>query len=541
MTDFICEVDERYRSACKDLPKYPGSRYCVLHEPDEEKTKEDFLRVKKSKLDRKDYDFGGTIFPDGTSDFQGFEFDANPNFAGATFVGDASFQGAKFSGNWTNFREAKFSAERTDFSGAQFTSARTYFSRAQFSSVRTYFQGAQFSGARIHFSGVRFESERTDFSQGQFSGDTYFQRAEFRDWTDFREVQFSGEQTDFSQAEFVGEMTSFERAEFSGERTDFSRAKFNAERTDFLGAKFSAEQASLSEAYFSGEWASFSEAYFSGEWADFSGTEFGNAETYFRETTLATEVYFNEAAFRDKVLFRGSSENTVFRSQAWARFAYSRIDKPELLTFNGVLLHPGWFVNADVRKVDFTDVKWYGMPGGPEGSLHDELQALQQHGFEDDSRYALLSQACRRLSASAEENREYPLANEFHYWSMDALRKRGWRSLGVIGTLYWALSGYGVRAGRALGVLATMVVVFSVLYMMVGHHSLRVLPIAGIWQVLTDAGRAVMYSVGVMARLRPEPIPEHMGMFQILVTIEGILGPLQIALLALAIRRKVMR
>jgi hypothetical protein len=50
-----------------------------------------------------------------------------------------------------------------------------------------------------------------------------------------------------------------------------------------------------------------------------------------------------------------------------------------------------------------------------------------------------------------------------------------------------------------------------------------------------------MYRLGVMARLRPEPIPEAMGLFQILVTIEGILGPLQIALLALAIRRKVMR
>jgi hypothetical protein len=118
---------------------------------------------------------------------------------------------------------------------------------------------------------------------------------------------------------------------------------------------------------------------------------------------------------------------------------------------------------------------------------------------------------------------------------------RGRRQFGVVNSLYWALSGYGVRAGRALGVLVTIAVVFAVLYMIVGHHSLRVLPITGIWQVLADAGRAVMYSLGVMARLRPEPIPDKMGPFQILVTVEGILGPLQIALLALAIRRKVMR
>jgi hypothetical protein len=204
-----------------------------------------------------------------------------------------------------------------------------------------------------------------------------------------------------------------------------------------------------------------------------------------------------------------------------------------------VQLHPGWFINADVRKVDFTDVKWYGMPGGPEGTIEAEVKALEER--EVESPYTLLSQACRRLSANAEENREYPLANEFYYWSMNALRKEGWSRLGLIGTLYWARSGYWVRAGRALGVLVTIAVVFGVIYMTVGHPSLRVLPIVGIWQVLADAGRAVMYSLGVMARLRPEPIPEAMGLFQILVTIEGILGPLQIALLALAIRRKVMR
>jgi hypothetical protein len=57
---FTCAVDGEYRSACKGLPKYPGTRYCVLHEPGEEKNKEDFLKVVKSKLDRQDYDFGGT-------------------------------------------------------------------------------------------------------------------------------------------------------------------------------------------------------------------------------------------------------------------------------------------------------------------------------------------------------------------------------------------------------------------------------------------------------------------------------------------------
>ena len=39
-------------------------------------------------------------------------------------------------------------------------------------------------------------------------------------------------------------------------------------------------------------------------------------------------------------------------------------------------LHPGWFINADVRKVKFTNVEWYGMPGGIAGTLDEEIDAL---------------------------------------------------------------------------------------------------------------------------------------------------------------------
>ena len=119
--EFTCDVDKQYRSACKDLPKYSGSRYCVLHEPDEAKNKEDFEEAKKSKLDREDYDFRGTVFPEGTSVFQGFEFEAN-----------VSFEGAKFSGQWTSFNGAKFRTANTSFQGAEFSAAYTSFADEEF-------------------------------------------------------------------------------------------------------------------------------------------------------------------------------------------------------------------------------------------------------------------------------------------------------------------------------------------------------------------------------------------------------------------------
>lgn len=79
---FTCAVNEYYRSACKGLDFYgehEGKRYCVLHFPSEEK-REDFEQVKKSKLAQKDYNFRGAVFPDGTSNFERYEFDADADF-----------------------------------------------------------------------------------------------------------------------------------------------------------------------------------------------------------------------------------------------------------------------------------------------------------------------------------------------------------------------------------------------------------------------------------------------------------------------------
>jgi hypothetical protein len=403
--EFTCAVDEIYRSACKDLPKYSGSRYCVLHEPDEAKDKEDFLKVKESKLARKDYDFGGTVFPEGTADFEGFEFDADAAFDGATFVGAA------------NFRNAQFSGEGTSFIGAQF----------------------------------------------------------------------------------------------------------------------------------------------SGEWIDFSRAQFSSAYTSFASATFTQEVRFSSAIFRERVEFWGTVDNPVFSRRAWVWFD-SLIVEPQLLTFHTVLLHPGWFINTDVRNVDFTDVKWYGMPGGPEGTLNEEIGALTMRDIE--SPYPLLSEACQRLSANAEENHAYPLANEFHYWRMDALRKGRWNyfegltlkdmtrrelwryigeHVGLITTLYWALSGYGVRASRALGVLAAIWLTFAAVYFFLVESSpFWVFSASDIWQGIDYARQAAAYSLSALVRLNPSPQSENLNWFQTLVIIEGILGPLQIALTTLAVRRMVM-
>ena len=466
---FTCEVDEWYRSVCEGPDSYgehEGKRYCVLHFPGDEK-KDDLRKILEDKFAHKEYDFSGAVFPEGTADFEGVEFDAHTSFSGATFFGKARFSEAKFSGG-ASFSEAEFSGGAS-FSHVQF-SGRTYFSHARFSGGTTFFR-AQFS-------------DETNFSKAQFSGGTDFLGAQFSEWIYFSEAKFSGG-TDFSHARFSGE-------------TDFSRVHFSG------GAYFTA--------------------------AEFSS----RAGTTFQEARFAQEVDFREATFRERVAFWGSEKNRVFEPQAWAQFHGSRIEKPESFIFNTVRLHPGWFVNADVRMVEFTDVEWCGMPGGPDGTLDEEIAALQVRDIE--SPHTLLSQACQRLSANAEENRDYLLANEFHYWSLDSLRKGNWQRFGLIRTLYWALSGYGVRARRAFLVLLAIWAAFAILYGLVDPPEFEKFGqgINYIWQ-------AAVYSLLALARLNPEPRPDLPGIFQFLVGLEGVIGPLQIGLLLLAIRRKVMR
>jgi len=83
--------------------------------------------------------------------------------------------------------------------------------------------------------------------------------------------------------------------------------------------------------------------------------------------------------------------------------------------------------------------------------------------------------------------------------------------------------------------------VFAVLYMLLPSSPFSVLSASDVCEYTECIGQAVAYSLSALARLTPAEPKLSPGLFQTLVTIEGILGPLQIALFLLAVRRKVMR
>lgn len=110
-------------------------------------------------------------------------------------------------------------------------------------------------------------------------------------------------------------------------------------------------------------------------------------------------------------------------------------------------------------------------------------------------------------------------------------------------------SGYGERVWRAFVVLIGVWLVAAALYTQVGFA--RWEPRVSTQQEAAEARRdevgeplrwprALTYSLGVMTLQKPEPRPAT-NAARSLVMLETILGPVQAALLALAIRRKFMR
>jgi uncharacterized protein YjbI with pentapeptide repeats len=484
------------------------------------------------------------------------------DFQGAKFGGHTRFLGTRFEATETSFWGAKFGGNEVSFDGSEFSGDKVWFTEAKFGSKFTTFLNARFDSSSTNFSDTIFHSERTSFAlatlgrapkKDGFGGMIDFAYARFGGMSiAFANAHFSGDSVWFNHAVFSSrEGTLFREAQFDGKDTVFSNVLFGSECADFSSAKFTSESTEFTETEFRD--ATFESATFQ-HGADFTEAEFApDNKTDFRRATFAGEVYFREARFNgytdfyranflDAAKFIGDEKKPqVFAPNGQVSFTRARIEKPDLFLFDTVRLRPSWFVGVDARKFDFTAVEWYGLlRNSPEGSLHDEIERVREKE-KGRSTYSLLAQACQRLAANAEDNRDYPTANEFHYWSMDALRQgkpvsalAAWRLI----WWYWILSGYGERQIRALGWLTAILVGFAALYMWLQPWGAEETPKIG---VLNLAWESIVYSLGVMTRLANDIPNNATPLEESLIILEGVLGPFQIALFALALRRRFMR
>jgi hypothetical protein len=123
---------------------------------------------------------------------------------------------------------------------------------------------------------------------------------------------------------------------------------------------------------------------------------------------------------------------------------------------------------------------------------------------------------------------------------MEARRKRDWQGSWPISFTfwYWLLSGYGERVVRAFLVLSAMIIGFAVLYVLIGFIKVDLCSLSGVLQAFWEP---ILYSLGAITRQNDTLAGSASLALRSLVILEGIFGPLQIGLIALALRRQFMR
>ena len=478
----VCNCNENERGACLGQPSYQfkGKPYCLLHFPGEDKDRDGaFTRALEEKLQTKNYNFRGGWFPNRFSCDHSFDDEAN--FSNAVFNGEADFSNAVF--------------EKT-----------------------------------------------ADFSSARFRKDGTFENAIFKNEANFLAANFNA-RASFGEANFGGHANFYDVIFGEGGGTSFRTVTFNN------GVSF--------------------------EYVQF---RFGVVFDY---ATFTGYVNFHRTSFDDYVSFKGTKENQVFSDQTKLDFNVFRILKPEQVSFRFLTLRPHWFVFADPRKYDFTKVEWW--PTTDRWSLvwwrtnlKNEIKAVKELP-DVEFPYDLLGTVCQRLALNYEENNSFEKASRFRYMAIDVERRKVahggafWK----LSWWYWLASGYGERAWKAALILIGLLLVFaSIFFFGQGSDWWRSSPTPAAGTTITAARgdwftpsqtlgprtttitvadttganaspllgfrEALLYSAGVLTLQKPEPLPNNKRA-KTFVLLETILGPVQAALLALAIRRKFMR
>ncbi len=350
-------------------------------------------------------------------------------------------------------------------------------------------------------------------------------------YTDFDiAVNFSfahfAEDADFSVSTF-SEKVSFKSASFWAE-TNFGLTSFKKD-ADFSSVIFEKN-------------VNYSESIFS-SLADFNSTTF-SADVNFRDASFAKSANFRNVSFANYVDFGLIEIGNVLNLE------YVRFLNPEHVSFYRVRLFPSWFINADSRKIVFTDVKWklnykYASP-----DVTSELNELRKN-YKEPSR--LFEIACWQLASNAEENNRYEEASKFRLMANETKRLeyyKGW-NIWSLHWWYWLSSRYGENwAWAAFILLLIILFVFPLIY------TTRVFQVCPSDQPLAISitenkcthrnleildGSAILQSLGTATFQNVEYRKPVTGWGEFWIIVEKILAPLQFALLALAIKRKFMR
>lgn len=547
-----------------------------------------------SGADLKDADFSGAVFNKSVS-FKGSTFSGSK----------ANFTDAQFKASFTDFIDTHFLAEDVSFTAAIFTLDSTLmniFTADDFYIYAVNFSGAEFKkgpsftatkfGGAALFVDTNFNEGCPRFFRAEFSvGTAVFLGTIFGHGADFKSARFI-ENANFRDAQFIKEIADFTEARF-GKDVIFSGAKFPETSADFTEAEFEGRNVYFDYAVFGGPLTKFRKARFAGD-VSFENAEFANYLN-FNETVFGKHVFFDGAKFSSTTFvdFRLAQFMDLARFLLWniepgAQFYFGEaiFDKPDRVYFGFIgNLELSWFLNTDTRKFNYQEVRFPALKNNPDikrelekakkllvsiDKIDRDIKKIDSRKKTSNLPYAALVTVFRRMAENAEENGHFRYASDDRKFAFETerLERREWRSKKkslflrvrdyfseIPHFLYRWLSSYGENWSWALSVMFAIWIIFAVLYLSPLASFYRwetKVSSPGEYQTAVNEdkidkdgrnlrpGEAFTYSFAVMALQKPEPKP--LGPFTgSIVLIETVFAPIQLALLALAIRRKFMR
>ncbi|MHA2064780.1 MAG: pentapeptide repeat-containing protein, partial [Candidatus Thorarchaeota archaeon] len=252
------------------------------------------------------------------------------------------------------------------------------------------------------------------------------------------------------------------------------------------------------------------------------------------------EVVFDNPHFRTRAYFI----ETIFGKSCTFRHAeFPRADR--LAVFQNTDLSNCNFLHSNIDKVDFRYCTFNDKPGKL-NVLKDERDAdeeVQKHPSEETLRWKMYEPVRRlylELKRNFEDKKDWDTAGDFHYGEMECRRKmKGWfgRNLFSIEAIYFWLSGYGERPQRAavsLGLLIGFCAIFYMYFEVLGSDFE-----GGYVKGFMKSGCNSL-KITTLQRIGSVDEP-HSLPAKVVFMFESIMGPILIALLALALRRKVKR
>ena len=233
------------------------------------------------------------------------------------------------------------------------------------------------------------------------------------------------------------------------------------------------------------------------------------------------EIHLDGARFDDAVRIEAVSGGPKPRVTAHER----RPTFGRAVSLKNVDLSDCLLVGNGLQAIEFSNVEWPRRRG--RYVLRDEIVYRCSRGILPSD----LREACQVLKRKYEEKGDHVRAGDFHYGEMEMKRReyaapRRWLSWEFA---YWMLSGYGVGHVRSLVILVALISGFAALYYLTKPEA------------FTGVSGALRYSISVAALQRPD-VPKQFGELQKWLHVaEAVLGPLQIALFALALRMRLKR